>query len=145
MSNDALAAPAPLVDDPSPAPTRPEPVRPAADRFMRRLLLIRDPRAGYDERRVYGLFSTSILISATRCILSYIVFPIFAPFISQATGTGPIIGLIVGVVALTFDVLSIRRFWAADHRYRWPMTAIYSMVIVLVSVLLVQDLMHLFG
>jgi hypothetical protein len=145
MSNDALAAPAPLDDDLRPAPTRPAPVRPAADRFMRRLLLIRDPRAGYDERRVYGLFSTSILISATRCILSYIVFPIFAPFISQATGTGPFIGLIVGVVALTFDVLSIRRFWAADHRYRWPMTAIYSMVIVLVSVLLVQDLIHLFG
>jgi hypothetical protein len=145
MSNDALAAPVPPVDDLRPAPTRPAPVRSPADRFMRRLLLIRDPRADYDERRVYGLFSTSILISATRCILSYIVFPIFAPFISEATGTGPVLGLVVGVVALVFDVLSIRRFWAADHRYRWAMTAVYSVVIVMVSVLLVRDLMHLFG
>jgi len=50
---------------------------------------------------------------------------------------------VVGVVALFFDVVSIRRFWTADHRWRWPMTAIYACVITLVTVLLVSDITHL--
>lgn len=107
---------------------------------MRRILFISDKPDDTSDEQVYRLFSTSIIISATRCLLSYVVFPIFAPVIGAATGAGPAIGLTVGSVALVFDVLSIRRFWLAEHRWRWPMTGIYVAVIGLVSVLLANDI-----
>ena len=117
--------------------------RSPADRFMRKLLRISDRPEHVSDDQVNRIFETSILISATRCLLAYVVFPIFAPALYAATSWGPMIGLVVGVVALFFDVVSIRRFWKADHRWRWPMTAIYACVITLVTVLLVSDITHL--
>ena len=78
-----------------------------------------------------------------RCTLAYVVFPIFAPALYAATSWGPAIGLTVGIVALFFDVVSIRRFGKSDHRWRWPMTAIYGFVIALVVTLVVNDVTHL--
>jgi hypothetical protein len=143
-----------MVDEMSAAPVEPikrqqrpgpvvQKVRSPADRLVRRALFMPDRPSTARDGQVYGVFSTSILISATRCVLSYVIFPIFAPMISAATGVGPAIGLVVGVVALVFDVVSIRRFWIAEHQWRWPMTAVYAVVIGLVSVLLVRDISHL--
>jgi hypothetical protein len=84
-------------------------------------------------------FSVSMLISATRCLLTYVVFPWVLPVVGVAGGIGPGIGLVVGAVALVSNVLSIRRFWAADHRWKWPITALNVSVIVLVSILVVDD------
>jgi hypothetical protein len=40
------------------------------------------------------------------------------------------------------DVFSIRRFFSADHRWRWHFSAIALCVISLLTVLLVQDILH---
>lgn len=91
------------------------------------------------------VFSTSILISGIRCVLAYVVFPWVLPAAGVAGGIGPGIGIVVGSVAIAFNVLSIRRFWLADHRWKWPITALNGAVIALLSVLLVLDLGDLFG
>ena len=44
---------------------------------------------------------------------------------------------------LFFDVVGLRRFWKADHRWRWAMTAIYVAVMALVSALLIGDIVDL--
>jgi hypothetical protein len=121
----------------------PEGERPAADRFVRRVLRISDaqPRLGEDELR--SAFSRSILVSATRCILTYLVIPFLAPVLGLATGVGPLIGIPVGLLAIVFNVKSIRRFWRADHRWRWAYTAIGGTVIVLLLVLIARDLVEL--
>ena len=90
-------------------------------------------------------FSTSILVSATRCLLTYIVLPFVAPALGLAAGVGPAIGIPVGIVAIACNVLTIRRFWAADHRWRWAYTAVSLSVIVLLTVLLVEDISSLIG
>lgn len=127
------------------APARPGPPPPtsAADRFMCRVLCVPAERAPVGEASVQRLFNVSILISALRCLLSYVVFPIVTPALGVATGVGPAIGLPIAVVALGFDVAGIRRFWLAGHRWRWPMTALYLCVMGLVSALLVGDVRHL--
>jgi hypothetical protein len=116
--------------------------RPAADVAVRRLLRIPDgPPAPEDAAQ--RAFSTSILVSATRCLLTYIVLPFLAPVLGLAAGVGPALGIPIGVVAIGSNVLTIRRFWAADHRWRWAYTAIALTVIALLLVLMVDDIFDL--
>ncbi|HLI75291.1 MAG TPA: hypothetical protein VKU86_15565 [Acidimicrobiales bacterium] len=116
-----------------------------AEPVVRRLLLVppRQPRpARRDEAAAHRLFNVSIAVSGLRCLLAYVVFPIVGPALDGAAGWGPAIGIPIGVVALVFDVVAVRRFWVADHRWRWGITAIYLAVIALVLTLLVRDLIH---
>lgn len=96
------------------------------------------------EETANRLFSTTVMISAVRCLLTYIVFPWLLPLLGLAKNFGPGIGLGVGAVAIFFNVLTIRRFHRADHRWKWPMTALSVTVIALLAVLAVQDLADLF-
>jgi hypothetical protein len=116
-----------------------------ADLAMRRLLRIPEGPPSADEASAHRIFSASILLSGLRCLLGYVVLPILSPVLGVAAGAGPEIGLPVGLIALVFDVLGIRRFWLANHRWRWPITALYSVVIVLVTTLVVADIVHLVG
>jgi hypothetical protein len=110
---------------------------------MRRLLRIPEGPPSADDASAHRIFSASILISALRCLLSYVVFPVLTPLLGAAANVGPDIGLPIGIVALVFDVRGIRRFWLANHRWRWPITALYSAVIVLVMTLVISDIVHL--
>jgi len=85
------------------------------------------------------------MISAVRCTLTYVVFPFVAPIVGIASGIGSTIGLIVGIIAIVANVFSIRRFWRADHKYKWPVSALNAGIIVLLLVLLVLDANNLFG
>lgn len=85
-------------------------------------------------------FSTSIVISAIRCLLTYVIFPWVLPAVGVAGGIGPGLGLVVGVVALVSNAVSIRRFWVSDHRWKWAITVLNSGVMVLVGILVAGDL-----
>jgi hypothetical protein len=118
--------------------------RSAPDVAVRRLLRIPDERPpAKANEAAQRLFSASILISATRCLLGYVVLPILTPALGAAAGVAPIIGIPLGIVALVFDVRGIRRFFVADHRWRWPITGLYLAVMVLVTILLVRDFIHI--
>ena len=39
--------------------------------------------------------------------------------------------------------MAVRRFWVANHRWRWGISAIYLVVMTMVLSLLVADLVHL--
>lgn len=99
------------------------------------------PRSATTERT----FSISILISAVRCTLTYVVLPFVAPLIGLAPGVGPALGIVIGVVAIVANAYSIRRFWRAGHRWRKPVTVIQGGIIVLLVVLVANDLADLLG
>lgn len=80
-----------------------------------------------------------------RCLLAYVVFPWLLPLFGVVGGVGPLIGLVVGVVAIGFNVASIRRFQVSGHPWRWHITAINVAVIGLLTVLLVADLADVMG
>lgn len=88
-------------------------------------------------------FSTSMLVSATRCLLTYIVLPFVAPLIGIGADVGPGLGIAIGGVAVVSNCLTIRRFHAAQHRWRWGYTAIAVCVIVGLLVLMGQDVADL--
>ena len=92
------------------------------DAFMRRLLRLpsgTDPSATAEKA-----FGTSILISTVRCLLTYVVLPLLKPVVDLSGGVGPVLGLFLGTVSAVAIVASMRRFWAANHRWRWG----YSLV-----------------
>ncbi len=151
-AGDELAAP-PLAQ---PMPDHAHPAAPAAsgasngaprgapDRLMCRLLCVPDERRGRaSEDDAQRLFSVAMVLSGLRCLLSYVVLPFVLPVAGLAAGAGPYIGIPVGIVALVFDVKGIRRFWLANHRWRWQMSGIYTLVILLVLGLVAADVVTL--
>lgn len=116
---------------------------PRADAVMRRLLFVPEGPVTVGESSAHRIFNVSIGLSALRCLLSYVVFPIVTPLVGAATSVGPAIGLPIAVLALFFDVIGIRRFWLSNHRWRWVMTVIYVLVMGLVTSLLVGDIIKL--
>lgn len=85
-------------------------------------------------------FSVSMLVSAIRCVLTYVVFPWLLPLLGVAGGIGPSLGLAIAAVAIVSNVVSIRRFWRADHRWKHQITVLNVAVIILVSVLAASDI-----
>lgn len=90
-------------------------------------------------------FSVSILVSAVRCTLTYVVLPFVLPFVGLSSSIGPVIGLLVGLVAIAANIWSVRRFWAVDHRFKWPVSFVSSGILVLLLVLVVNDVVDLLG
>lgn len=114
-----------------------------ADLRMRRLLRLPLDAPKATEASARSLVERSLLISMVRCLLTYVVLPFVAPIIGVGLGVTPVIGIVVGTVAIVANVASIRRFWRADHRYRWHYTALASVIIVLLVWLIVADVAEL--
>ena len=117
--------------------------RSRADQVVRKVLRIKERPPGVSAASAYATFQRSMLISATRCTLTYVIFPFVLPAIGIVSGVGPILGVIIGTVAMTCDVFTIRRFFQVDHRWRWQVSAVALCVIGLLAVLLAEDVAHL--
>ena len=131
-SCDPLAGPAPAQRSDS-----------GADRFMRRLLRLSDePKMSAADAR--SAFQKSLVWTAARCLLMYIVFPFVLPPLGIAIGVGPVIGIIIGLLAMVAIVYSIRRFWRADHSKRWHYTVFGSLIIVFLIWATIADTIRLF-
>ncbi|MCB0998603.1 MAG: hypothetical protein KDB40_04840 [Acidimicrobiales bacterium] len=117
--------------------------RSTADLIARRVLRISERPAGVTSKQAYAAFQKSMLISATRCTLTYVIFPFVLPAIGIVGGFGPLLGVIIGSIAIVSDVFAVRRFHVVEHKFRWHFTAIAALVIALLAYLLVEDVVHL--
>jgi hypothetical protein len=112
---------------------------------MRRLLRLPEdaPRASLVAAQ--QAFSRSVFISAARCLFTYVFLPVLGPVVGFTGSVGPVLGLVVGTVSVVAIVAATRRFFAADHRWRWRYTAIGGAIIVLLLVQSVIDVADLAG
>jgi hypothetical protein len=81
-----------------------------------------------------------MIISAVRCALTYVIFPFVAPTVGFSSGVGPWVGVPLSVIGIAANVLSISRFWKNNHRWKWQISTLNVGVIILLSVLLVNDI-----
>jgi hypothetical protein len=111
---------------------------------MRRFLRIPEgPRGTATDAE--NAFSKSVFISAARCLFTYLLLPLLGPVLGLTGSVGPTLGLVVGAVSILAITASIRRFFRADHRWRWRYTAIGGGIIVLLLVQAVIDIADLAG
>ena len=116
-----------------------------ADLRMRRLLRLPVDAPKATEASARQLVEKSLLISMSRCLLTYVALPFLVPIIGLRGNVAPVIGVVLGVVAIVANVASIRRFWRADHRYRWHYTALASVIILAMVWLIAVDLAEIFS
>jgi hypothetical protein len=115
-----------------------------ADRRMRRLLRLPTDAPTASEASARQLVEKSLFISMARCLLTYIFLPFVAPILGFRLGAvAPVLGIVIGLVAIVANVASVRRFWRADHRYRWHYTALATVIVTLLVWLIVADLVDL--
>ena len=114
----------------------------AADRFMRSVLGV----SGLDRRSTQGAhraFRVSVVVSAVRCLITYVLIPVVVPILSLSGWVAAPIGMALCVLAVVNGIVSMRRFWRSDHRQRWMYTAFIGTVFVILAVALVSDLTRL--
>ena len=113
-----------------------------AERFMRRLLGVTriDARAGVGAHRA---FRVSVVVSAVRCLVTYLLLPVLVLLLSLAGWVAAPIGMALCAVAVVNGVVSLRRFWRADHRYRWMYTFFMTSVFAVLAIAVFSDLTRL--
>lgn len=85
-------------------------------------------------------FQKSIVISGTRCLLTYIVLPFIAPFVGMAASIGAPLGIAVALVAMVSIVISLRRFFGSMHPKRWAYGSLAGLMFAFLIVTIVIDL-----
>ena len=128
--------------DSAPAPAREAGAPSSADRFMRRLLRLPEGQTS-TAAEARSAFQKSLFISTCRCLLMYIVFPFVLPAVGIARGVGPLIGVVIGLLAMVSIVYSIRRFWRAGHSKRWHYTIFGTVIIAFLVFLAIEDVSSL--
>lgn len=111
----------------------------AADRLMRRLLGVTgiDRRSGDGAHRA---FRTAVLVSAVRCLITYLAIPVLVPVLSLSGRVAAPVGLALCAVAYVNGVIAVRRFWASDHRYRWMYTGFMGVVFLILAIATVSEM-----
>jgi hypothetical protein len=113
-----------------------------ADRFMRRVFGVHgiDRRSGSGAHRAFRI---SVVASGVRCLITYLLIPVLVPILSLGGWVVAPIGLALCVLAVVNGIVSVRRFWRADHPHRWMYTAFMAVVFVILAIALVSDLTRL--
>lgn len=111
-----------------------------ADRLARKVLLVEDAAPG-------ALFPMrgSLVLSAVRCLLTYVAIPLLVPVAGWLTPIATPISLVLGLVAIVMAVTSLRRVWAAHWAGRWGYTAFAVAVLVALVALVAYDTSVLLG
>lgn len=114
----------------------------AADRFMRRLLGV-SSAARTSSSGAHRAFRISVVLSGIRCLITYVLVPILVPLLSLAGWVAAPIGIVLCSYAVINGIVSMKRFWGADHPQRWMYTFFMLVVFVVLALALVSEFSRL--
>lgn len=116
----------------------------AADRFMRRLLRVQGvDRSMKTQREAHRGFRIALIVTGIRCLISYLIIPIGVPIVGLSGLVAAPIGIALVVVAVVNGVMSLRRFWKADHRSKWMYTWFIAVVFAVLAIALVTEIVRI--
>ncbi|MGH2363227.1 MAG: hypothetical protein ACRDGF_11325 [Chloroflexota bacterium] len=116
-----------------------------ADALIARMLFV-SPRPAQREGPDYDLvatraFNASLLFSATRCTLMYVVLPFLLPWLG-IVGKVPVLVLMAcDLIALSGIVFSLRRLWRLRSPRRWQYLPLACGAVFVMATFLISDLL----
>ncbi|MGJ3508669.1 hypothetical protein [Enemella sp. A6] len=123
-------------------PAAATPASSAPDRFMHRVLRTSKPTKAGDAA-AHRAFRISLVISAVRCLATYLLVPILIPLVNVAGVVAAPIGIALCAVAVVNGIIALRRFWTADHKQKWLYTWFMVAVFAVLAIALVADINRL--
>ncbi|GGI09277.1 hypothetical protein [Egicoccus halophilus] len=108
--------------------------RSSAERIARAVLRVENT-----EPRALMPMKGSLVLSAIRCVITYVLIPALAPLISGINVLATPLSLLLSAVAGVMAVVSLRRVWMADWSGKWGYTAFAVVVLVLIVVVMAFD------
>ena len=121
-----------------------EPVRfSPADRRMRAILRVGDQVDPSALLGAQSAMSKSILVSAVRCTITYLLIPILGSTIGLLNVFAAPLSIALCLFAGFMSIRSMRRFWIANHPRRWAYTAFASVVLVALTIGITFDVLRL--
>lgn len=120
------------------------------ERLVYRLLFLDPPAVKEDDpgdspasaERAFGF---SLMFSAVRCILMYVVLPFVLPVVGVTLDAAVPLMMVINVVAIVSILYSVRRFWQIDYKYKWSYLPVAAVALVLLVAFIVLDLQMLAG
>jgi len=105
------------------------------DRFMRKLLGI-SVISHRSDQGAHRAFRTAVVVSALRCLITYLMVPVIIPMLSLSGWVAAPIGIALCVIAVINGIVAVRRFWICDHRFRWMYTTFMGIVFLILAIAL---------
>lgn len=87
----------------------------------------------------------SLLLSAVRCTVQYVLLPFVLPWIGVAWSIPPWLTLVLGGVALASLARNVRALWRVRHARRWSYLGIAGLVGIALVLFMAVDLRALLG
>lgn len=91
------------------------------------------------EPRALMSLKGSLVLSAVRCLITYVAVPVLLPLVGWLGGVATPLSLLLSVAAMALAVNNLRRVWLADWAGRWGYTAFGLVVLVVLGALVVLD------
>lgn len=85
-------------------------------------------------------FNFSLLFSAARCILQYVILPFVLPVIGVVGDFAVYITLAVNVLAIVAIFFSLRRFWRVDYKYKYRYGIVALIALFFLAAFLIMDI-----
>jgi hypothetical protein len=116
------------------------------DGFVSRLLFVKPQFAptaaeGSDATRVAErTFSFSLMLSAVRCVLKYVLLPFVLPVVGLAGNAATGLSLLINGVAIVSLLLSVRRLWQINYSRKWAYLGVAAVALVFIVAFILFDL-----
>lgn len=102
-------------------------------------------RVEHAEPRALWSLGGSMVLSALRCLVTYVVVPMAVPVLGWMGGVATPLSLVLSLAAVALAVDNLRRVWIADWRWRWAYTGFSGVVIVALGAVVGLDLRAVVG
>ena len=116
------------------AESAPATSRSALDGVVRWVLRVEDA-----EPRALMSMRGSLLLSAIRCLVTYVALPLVVPMVGWLAGAATPLSLVLSAAAVALAVNNLRRVWMADWSGRWGYTVFSLVVLGILVGLMVYD------
>lgn len=87
----------------------------------------------------------SLLLSAVRCLVTYVAIPVVVPLVGWLAGVATPLSLALSVAAVVLAINNLRRVWIVDWAGRWGYLVFSLLVLGALAGLLVSDIRALTG